>query len=171
MRTQHVVMLVSVIAAAGIVAGCASSSRVPTAAARSQTEIQQERDRNDCDASTAAATTTRRAGDVRFAACMAARGYQVTLPVTVGLEHGRIALTSAAQSEARIMDDVGACERLAERGSSPGSVVAGSIGGVSGGNTTQTGPHGTATPALERAVAACLVERGYRATAQGDAGR
>ena len=171
MRTPKILRLIVVFVAVGVAAGCAASSRVPAVAARSQPQSLQGQDRRECDAA-AAAATTRRVGSVRYAACMAARGYQVTLPVTVGVEHGRLALASGAHSETQIVDDVGVCERSAEQRSLPANVVSGSIGAVVGGtDTTQVAPHGTATRAVERTVAACLVERGYRAAPSGEAGR
>ncbi len=155
--------------AAIVIAGCASaSSRVPVLAVRGQSEAQAVHDSAQCQASAASARTDRES-DRAFAACMVARGYRVSVPARVGVDHARLDVQApGSPSSAQVLNDLRACEsEPAGVGARRAEVVAGRIGSVFGGDQTQVRPHDLRSEALEKSLAACLARRGYTAGSSG----
>lgn len=163
--------LAGVIVFGVVAAGCGSvSSRVPVSPVRGQSDVQTGPDAARCEAVATAGGRTDRERHAAFAACMAASGYRVSVPVRIGIEHARVAVEPAAQrSAAQVQADLRACEAQVEDVSikagrpSAAVVVAGTIGGLSGGDLTQARAHGT-SKRLGEDFATCLVSRGYNAT-------
>ena len=152
-------------------AGCASSvSRMQPMPVRGQADLQRDRDVAQCSAF---ATKDRRddgSQDTRFAACMVSRGYRVTLPVRVGLEHGRVDVEAPGESAvAQVENDLRACagqvERVGQRTSS-GEVVASRIGGLYRSNEPDRA-HTARSEALEREFSTCFTGRGYVSVPSG----
>jgi hypothetical protein len=98
---------------------------------------------------------------------MIARGYQVSLPARVGVSHARFAVTASGHpTPEQTATDVTACEKGLEGPGVPSAleVVAGSIGGVAGGEQQRVSPHGEWTKPMTRQFSACMTDRGYAAT-------
>ncbi len=152
--------------AAIVIAGCASvSSRVPVSGVRGQSEAQTGQDTAQCQASGAASARTAGERDSAFGACMVARGYRVSVPARVGVDHARVdVLASGSPSSAEVLNDLRACEgKAAGIGAGQADVVTGRIGSVFGSDQTHVRPHDLRSEALERGLAACLAGRGYTA--------
>ncbi len=157
------------VAVAGLAAaGCASVvGRVPVAPAQGQSENRMKDDAAAWQAAGAERGRTGREEERRFAACMIARSYQVSLPARVGVSHARFAVTASGHPTAgQTAMDVTACEKRLEGPGVPSAleVVAGSIGGVAGGEQQRVSPHGEWTDAMRRQFSACMTDRGYVAT-------
>jgi hypothetical protein len=157
--------------AAIVIAGCASvSSRVPAWAVRGQSEAQIAQDTTQCQASAAASARTDWERDSGFASCMAARGYRVSVPMRVGVDHARVDVqASGSPSSAEVLNDLRAClGEAAGVSARQADVVTGRIGSVFfWGDQTQVRPHDLRSEALERTLAMCLARRGYTAAPSG----
>ena len=154
-----------------VLAGCASSvSRMQPTPVRGQAELQRDRDVAQCGAFATKDRADDGGQDTRFAACMVSRGYRVTLPVRVGLEHGRVDIEARGEPVvAQVENDLGECvrqvERVGERTSS-GEVVASRIGGLYRGNEPDRA-HTARSQALEREFSTCFNGHGYVSAPSG----
>ncbi len=153
-----------------IFTGCASlASRVPSVPARAQADAEQKRDRTECEALAVQDAEIDGALDWRFASCLIARGYRVSVPVRVGVDHARVDVQVAGQAAAALVwSDLRDCETQVAmpstaRRPSARDVVVGSIGRVMGGDLTQVRPHDPSSSALAKNFSTCLSGRGYRA--------
>ena len=170
MSMQLTVVGIAVIALAS--AGCASSvSRVQPISVRGQAELQRDRDIAQCGAF---ATKDRRddgGQDARFAACMVSRGYRVTLPVRVGLDHGRVDVEARGEPPVtQVENDLRGCVEQVEgagQRTSSGEVVASRTGGLYRSNNEPDRGHTTRSDALEREFSTCFTGRGYVSVPSG----
>lgn len=159
---------VAIVVVALLASGCASVARtVPAAPLQGQSAVQQRDDEAWCED---VATTANSEGERqrRYAACMAARGYRVSLPVRVGVDHARVAVQLVEQRTLeQIAIDLRACEGEAARladASRPQSrdVVTSRIGAVIV-RDPLLGPHRLASEPLGTDFSGCLEARGYLA--------
>ena len=120
----------------GIIAtGCASAaSRRSAVPVRNQSSAQQTQDVAECERFAADNSKTDTEWDRGFAACLIARGYRVSVPVRIGVEHARVGVQAVAQPSAeQVLSDLRLCEtRIAEASrasrASSRDVVVGGIG-------------------------------------------
>jgi hypothetical protein len=169
-RTSARLLVATAVAAA--ILGCAGKYRgIPVEPLTPRPLAAVERDHHECErAVTGAVKGAWLPGELEFAACMIARNYRAFVQVLDAATEVRKASPRSRVSQARVVDDLLACERavaanvtLLEKIGRPTMVVAGLFfWPVAVGSATAT----TALPIRRlHDYAACMTPRGYLVTA------
>ena len=149
-----------------ILSGCASvASRMSVLPVGGQSEAVRDRDSGQCERFATDSGGTDGERRAAFAACMVARGYRVSLPLRVGVDHGLVDVEARGQQAvAQVLSDLQTC-------AGQGGQVAAWQGADSSGHyvlvlrrrSPQVRPHALRSRALEDGFSSCLATRGYAA--------